>query len=257
MASTTAGARPDSPGRLGVVLSSTLDPDCFGDGLTPETVRVTGARGALVEVPLLVSAEGLVVLQRHRSGSRVPAHLVDHHANVRALAAAGCARVLGLCSVGSLRRNLPVGSVLVPDDVLALGIAPTYFDDTRGHRVPGFDAAWSADVLAHWQAASATGAGPIAGGTYAHVSGPRFETPAEIRLLATFADVVGMTMAAELFLCGELDLAYAGACSIDNLANGLDSSALAVEQFQQQARENAKRFGATAAATATALLAVR
>ena len=35
------------------------------------------------------------------------------------------------------------------------------------------------------------------GGVYWQTTGPRFETPAEIRVLATFADVVGMTVGSE------------------------------------------------------------
>jgi len=50
--------------------------------------------------------------------------------------------------------------------------------------------------------------------------GPRFETAAEIRQVAGFADVVGMTCAHEATLCKELALPYALVCVVDNMANG-------------------------------------
>ena len=43
--------------------------------------------------------------------------------------------------------------------------------------------------------------GPVVdGGVYVETRGPRFETPAEIRWLATLGDIVGMTAASEATL---------------------------------------------------------
>ncbi len=70
------------------------------------------------------------------------------------------------------------------------------------------------------------------GGVYWQTFGPRFETPAEIRFIAQFADVVGMTVASECVLAGELDLAYAAVCVVDNLANGVGDANLTVDEFE-------------------------
>ena len=59
------------------------------------------------------------------------------------------------------------------------------------------------------------------GGVYWQTIGPRFETPAEIRMIAPHADLVGMTIASECVIAGELGLEYAAICVVDNLANGL------------------------------------
>ena len=58
-------------------------------------------------------------------------------------------------------------------------------------------------------------------GVYWQARGPRLETPAEIRLVAAHADVVGMTVATECVIAGELGLRYAELCVVDNLANGV------------------------------------
>ena len=70
------------------------------------------------------------------------------------------------------------------------------------------------------------------GGVYWQVKGPRFETPAEIRLIATFADVVGMTTASECIVAQELGLRYAVVCVVDNLANGVSDQRLTPAEFE-------------------------
>ncbi len=44
-------------------------------------------------------------------------------------------------------------------------------------------------------------------------------------MFAQHADVVGMTMASECVVAGELGLAYASVCVVDNLANGVAAAA--------------------------------
>ena len=72
----------------------------------------------------------------------------------------------------------------------------------------------------------------VDGGVYWQAIGPRFETPAEIRLIAAHADVVGMTVASECVVAGELGLDYAALCVVDNLANGLGEAALSAEAME-------------------------
>ena len=55
---------------------------------------------------------------------------------------------------------------------------------------------------------------------------------AEIRMFAQHADVVGMTMASECVVAGELGLAYASVCVVDNLANGLAEGPLTWREFE-------------------------
>jgi purine nucleoside phosphorylase len=73
---------------------------------------------------------------------------------------------------------------------------------------------------------------PIDGGVYWQTIGPRFETPAEIRMIAPHADLVGMTIASECVIAGELGLEYAAICVVDNLANGLAEGQLSVIEME-------------------------
>jgi 5'-methylthioinosine phosphorylase len=209
-------------GRLAVILGS----NALGPG--GEAVAAAAAE------------HGAAIVQRHgdAGGPYVLPHLIDHVANLRALVEQGCDRVLGIGSVGSLKRDLPVGSLLCPDDFIALHLGLSVFADTRAHSAPGFDPRWRAEVLEAWRAG---GGAPRDGGVYWQTIGPRFETPAEIRLIAPHADVVGMTIAAECVIAGELGLQYAALCVVDNLANGLAEARLSLEEMEADRAANAAR----------------
>jgi purine nucleoside phosphorylase len=179
---------------------------------------------------------GAAIVQRHGEDAyRLPDE-IDHAANLRPLAEQGCDRLLAVGSVGSLSAELPVGSLICPDDFIALHLGLSIFADERAHSAPGFDPAWRDEVLAAWPADE----GRLRdGGVYWQAVGPRFETPAEIRLIAAHADVVGMTIASECIVAAELGLAYAAVCVVDNLANGIGAEPLDVLALESARAANA------------------
>ncbi len=173
-------------------------------------------------------------------------HRIDHVSNMRAMAEAGCDRVLGLGSVGGLRPDLGAGTMLVPDDFIALDVAPvTGLEGEHAHTAAAFDREWRQRVLA---ALAAAGANARDGGVYWQASGPRFETPAEVRLIASHADVVGMTLGSECVAACELGIAYAAICVVDNLANGVQGADISLEGIGENRRRNRERLQQTLAA---------
>ena len=63
--------------------------------------------------------------------------------------------------------------------------------------------------------------------------GPRYETPAEIRMLGKLGgDIVGMTGAPEAFLARELQMCYSTLCFISNRAAGKQEKLSAVEVME-------------------------
>jgi len=209
-------------GRLGVILGS----------------GAAGPGGAEIAA---VAERHAAVLRRHAgAGAYVLPHRIDHAANLRWLAAAGCDRVLAICSVGSLDAELGIGSFVCPHDFIALQVTVTTFDDPRGHALPGFDLQWREAVLAAWEGSAA---GALRdGGVYWQTNGPRFETPAEIGLIAAHADLVGMTLASECIVAGELGLPYAAVCVVDNLANGIAPHPLSPAELERDRERNATRL---------------
>jgi 5'-methylthioadenosine phosphorylase len=228
--------RPVTTGRLAVVVGSGVSIDDVAPDGEVRDVAVADERVTLHD------AGAVVALARHGPDRSRPAHRVDHGANLTALERAGCDRVLAVASTGSLRADWPVGTVVLPDDFFGPWVAPSRYDDTRGHTVPGFDATWRARVRDTWREVSPT---PIIdGGVYVQTTGPRFETPAEVRFLATVGDVVGMTIAAECVLAKEIGLAYAAVCMIDNMANGVDDVPLTVDEFEVGVLSNREQLAA-------------
>jgi len=192
------------------------------------------------QIAAAAARHGAVVLQRHGTDSYRLPHLIDHAANLRSVAEAGCDRVLAISSVGSLDTELGIGSIVCPDDFIALQLTVSTREDVSAHMLPGFDSAWRGTVLSAWEA---SGAGPLRdGAVYWQTNGPRFETPAEIRLIAAHADLVGMTVASECIVAGELGLRYAAICMVDNLANGIGAQPLSTEELERQRDVNAGRL---------------
>lgn len=224
-------------GRLALVTGhSLLGTDLPARLGLPARIRAVPVPGGPVVV---ADAGALVLLARHGTGRYVPAPRLDHHAHAAALARLGCDRVLAISSVGALHAFLGVGTVVVPDQFVALAAQPeSRFGDERGHSVPGFDPHWRARVVDAWAAHAP--AAPVDGGVYWQTTGPRFETAAEVRFLAAFADVVGMTVGSECTSATERGLAYAALCIVDNLANGVGDAPLSIAEFEAGKAANAE-----------------
>jgi 5'-methylthioadenosine phosphorylase len=82
------------------------------------------------------------------------------------------------------------------------------------------------------EVADSEGVEVVDGGTYVCANGPRFETPAEIRMYAGFGgDLVGMTGYPEVALARELDMPYAAIGVVSNPAAGLSVEKLSLEDI--------------------------
>jgi purine nucleoside phosphorylase len=201
----------------------------------------------------LLEGDGYLVLMRHGIDSYTPAQRLDHARNLAALIEAGCDRMLAICSVGSLHPDLGLGSFLCPDDFIALTKVDAAFDDERGHVIPAIDPVWRRLVLEAWKAAADPQVREQ--GVYWQSLGPRFETPAEVRLIARHADVVGMTMASECVAACQLGIPYAAVCIVDNLANGIDGQLLSQADYEAGHEANRERLAGAIEAALPALIA--
>jgi 5'-methylthioadenosine phosphorylase len=118
-----------------------------------------------------------------------------------------------------------------------LNSGPTVFSTKPVHITPTL----SREVRERWiDAARSCAIDVVDGGVYWQTTGPRFETKAEIMVMAQAADLVGMTMASEAIVARELDMAYASLCSVDNYAHGLEDKELTMEKILWRARRNAE-----------------
>jgi 5'-methylthioadenosine phosphorylase len=163
-------------------------------------------------------------------------HLINHRANLQALKNLGVTEIVGINSTGSLKKTLCPGMIVIPDDFITLTTTPTIHENRAVHITPTLNEKVRQKLI---KAALGSNIKVVKNGTYWQTQGPRLETKAEIKMMANFADIVGMTMANEAVIALELDLPYASVCSIDNFANGLLKKPLSMEEILVGISKNA------------------
>jgi 5'-methylthioadenosine phosphorylase len=176
----------------------------------------------------------LVFIARHGTepSSHILPHRINHQANFAAMKKMGVDGVVGVNSTGGLTPRMKPGCLVIPDDYIQLGPGPTAVIGEPVHIAPQLDGEIRQELLS---AACRCDLAPIDGGIYWQSCGPRLETRAEIRMIAQFADIIGMTMASEAIIAQELGIKYASLCSIDNFAHGLEDRNLTLEAIIRQA----------------------
>jgi purine-nucleoside phosphorylase len=186
-------------------------------GAPPPTVpghAGTIASVAVDDVPVLVLMGRVHLYEGHRPSAVVHA--------VRAAVHSGCRAVCLTNAAGSLRPEVGVGRPVVISDHLNL----TGSNPLCGPEPPGPPGNRFSDLTRLYsprlRAAALAHDPSVTEGVYAGLLGGSFETPAEIRMLATLgADLVGMSTVLEAIAAHHLGAEVFGASLVTNLAAGL------------------------------------
>ncbi len=166
----------------------------------------------------LIFTADVVFIPRHGKTRNIPPHRINYKANLAAFRDLGVENIIGVTSVGSLKRDIKPRSLVVPHDYIGLFNILTYYDNEIVHVTPGLDESLRERII---EAAQDLGIEIVDRGVYFQTLSPRLETKAEINLIKDYADVVGMNMASEATLAKELGLRYANISSVDNYAHGI------------------------------------
>ena len=146
-------------------------------------------------------------------------------APIATLARLGARLLVATNAAGSLRTDLQPGEVaLIGDHINLSGSHPLIGDRDDGRFVSMTDA-YSPRLRTAFQAAAGAMDLRLHEGVYAWMSGPAFETPAEIRMLRLLgADLVGMSTVPEVILARRFGLEVAALSVVTNLGAGIDNA---------------------------------
>jgi 5'-methylthioadenosine phosphorylase len=178
------------------------------------------------------------LINRHGYAFPLPPHSINYRANIRALADLGFQDIVSLNSVGSLKKDLPPGTIVSCNDYVGLQQGPaTFFDQELKGGASGIANNLLPLLLGKLNPEFAIQPGKV----YVQMRGPRFETKAEIRIVHSWGDVIGMTAAHEADLCGEIGLRYNSFAIIDNYANGLEGTEIDFGNFKDLVKSNQEK----------------
>ncbi len=218
--------------KVGLVLGSGLGG--FADGLEdPVAVpydeipgfaasRIPGHAGKLVAG--LCGRQPIIVMQgrvHYYEGHRLDTLVLP----VRTMVAAGCKVIVVTNAAGGIRDDLKPGDlVLISDHINLTGENPLMGDndDRLGPRFPDMSTAYDPELrmLAHQQAQQE--GIDVSQGVYCWMTGPSYETPAEIRMLRTIGgDLCGMSTVPEVIAAVHMGARVLGISCVTNKAAGL------------------------------------
>lgn len=149
---------------------------------------------------------------------------------IRVFNAMGIDKILITNSAGGINRDFKPGDLmLITDHINLTGFNPLrgINDERFGPRFPDMSAAYHPEMRQTIIKAAREMNIPLKSGVYAGMAGPCYETPAEIRMLATLGgDAVGMSTVPETIVANHMGMKVGGISCISNLAAGISAHKL-------------------------------
>ncbi|MGA2928390.1 MAG: purine-nucleoside phosphorylase [Solirubrobacteraceae bacterium] len=230
-----------TPVRVGVVLGSGLGAvaDAVQEAVVVDYTQLPGFPRLGVEghagQAVLGQIAGVPVAVLRGRAHLYEGGCVDHlRVPVRALKAIGAELVVLTNAAGSLRPDVGPGSLMAIRDHINLtgvNVLAGPNDPALGPRFPALHDAYDQALLRELHATASQLGIALADGVYLAVSGPSFETAAEIRAFRVLgADAVGMSTVHETIVARHCGLRVLAVSSVTNLAEGLSDQPLSHEQ---------------------------
>jgi purine-nucleoside phosphorylase len=169
---------------------------------------------------------------------------------IRVLHALGCETLIVTNAAGGLRSEWSVGDLMqIKDQIFLPGMTGHHplrgeNDDRLGPRFPAMVGAYDAELAQLAHAVAQEQGTTLRTGVYVMLTGPSFESSAELRMLQIWgADAVGMSTAPEVTVARHMGMRVLGVSLVTNLA--LPDGAPANHEEVLEAGEAAKpKFGA-------------
>ncbi|MGW0248857.1 purine-nucleoside phosphorylase [Nocardia goodfellowii] len=219
----------EAAAEIGAPTASVPMPELPGFG----TPSAQGHVGMVHSVPMHDKSVLLLMGRQHLYEGYQPAEVVHP---VAAAIAAGAEIVLLTNAAGGIRAGLEVGEpVLISDHLNLTGRTPL-----TGATFVDLVDAWDPRLRALAREVDPS----LTEGVYAGLTGPQYETPAEIRMLRTMgADLVGMSTVLEAIACRALGARVLGISLVTNLAAGISGAHLSHAEVLAEGQAAAPRLG--------------
>ncbi len=166
----------------------------------------------------------------------------------RLMAAMGAKILFVTNASGGIRPDLGAGSLMLLTDHISCFVPNPLIGaniDELGTRFPDMSEVYDKDLRALIHTAAEKNGVELREGVYAQLTGPSFETPAEIRMLAALgADAVGMSTVVEVIAARHAGMRVCGVSCVANLAAGLSPTPLSGEEVIAAADAAAPKFKA-------------
>lgn len=144
---------------------------------------------------------------------------------IRVMAKLGIKRLIITNASGAVNENYKAGDLMLIEDHINLSgdnplIGPNF--DELGPRFPDMTYTYSPDLIKKIKEKADKKGILVHQGVYAFMTGPSYETPAEVRMIRTLgADCVGMSSVPEAIVAGHSGMEIVGISCITNMASGI------------------------------------
>lgn len=144
---------------------------------------------------------------------------------IRVMAILGIKRLIITNASGAVNENFKAGDLMLIEDHINLSgdnplIGPNF--DELGPRFPDMTYTYSPKLIKKIKEKAEKKGILIRQGVYAFMTGPSYETPAEVRMIRTLgADCVGMSSVPEAIVAGHSGMEIVGISCITNMASGI------------------------------------
>lgn len=165
--------------------------------------------------------EFLLLCRHGEAGYEVTPSHINYRANVYALKDLGAEGIVSWSETRAISHNFRVGQYVVVDDLIDETVSRpgTFFNNKDLAHLRNWPVFCPTLRKALVTALTEEKCDFVEGAVYVCIEGPRQETPAEARKYASFGgQLIGQTLAPEVFLARELQMSYASLCFVTRYA---------------------------------------
>jgi len=165
---------------------------------------------------------------------------------IRVMRALGAQILFLTNAAGGINERFYPGALAMITDHISI-FAPNPLigpnDDDEGVRFPDMTNAYDSDLRSIIREVAARENIDLQEGIYLQLTGPSFETPAEIRMLKSLGvDLVGMSTVIENIVANHMGMRVCALSLVSNMAAGISKSPLSHQEVQEAAAKASVRF---------------